>query len=91
MMHDRRILNRPDGRGRINLSKQIAEEQETWKKKKGEFMHGYDYKSSIENGLKKTHITQMYLGIMKIKVRIIPFTQGIGYIENARFCFKSQP
>ena len=38
-MYDRRILDRPHRWGRINLSKQIAEEQETWKKKKEGFMH----------------------------------------------------
>lgn len=48
-------------------------------------------KSSIENGLKKAYIPQMDLGIMKIKIRIIPFAHGIGYIENARLRFKSQP
>lgn len=54
-------------------------------------MHGYDCKSIEVLILKKAYIAQMDLCVMKIKVRIIPFTHGIGYIENARFRFKSQP
>jgi len=32
----------------------------------------------------------MDLCVMKIKIRIIPLAQRIGYIENARLRFKSQ-
>ena len=58
-------------------------------------MYGYSYKNIIvrlvPEILKEAHITQMDLSIMKIKLCIVPLSQGIRHIEDPCLRFEGNP